>query len=324
MKRKTLLLTMSLVVLSAGLVGCGKDKVENVVVEEVPIVDETVSDNDVIDNEVPSDEIVAEGEENNEEVVVEENVYGVDTFDDGTLKVELVDGVLQVTTNSTEYNWIHDEVDESWLKVEKLEKEETDALDVYTLTPMVDGPAFIGFTGTSMEDETNSFVYYVDLLSNPEEGITFMVTPPTVDDTIIEEDILPIVADETLSSKIAAVEEKVKETVGEDNMFMVAVRDVDLTNADDMSYVLGVSELEGLQKGVVSEPMMSSIAYSLVVLEFDTNENATLACETLETNAPIGKWVCVEPETVVTKVVEDKYVYFFMGPVSIGDIVEEI
>lgn len=87
------------------------------------------------------------------------------------------------------------------------------------------------------------------------------------------------------------------------------------TNCDtaELLYNVGTDNLEGFEEGAVSDPMMSSIAYSLVVLRFDTKENAEKACPIIKENAPINKWVCVSADEVDVRVVKDNYVILIMG-----------
>lgn len=91
---------------------------------------------------------------------------------------------------------------------------------------------------------------------------------------------------------------------------------VDVTDKVSMNYYLGVDELNGLENAACSEPMMSSIAHSVVALKFDNTSNATAAAESLKQTAPVQKWVCVEPAAITTKVVYDTYVIFSMSSVD--------
>ena len=83
----------------------------------------------------------------------------------------------------------------------------------------------------------------------------------------------------------------------------VQTESIDLTDKDSMNYYLGVDDLSGLESAAYSEPMMSSIAHSVVALKFDNAENAKAAAASLKESAPVQKWVCVEPAAVTTKVV---------------------
>lgn len=100
------------------------------------------------------------------------------------------------------------------------------------------------------------------------------------------------------------------------------IRPIDMSSSDDMLYVLGVENVTGMEKGAVMEPMMSSIAFSLVVLKFDNADNASSAAQTLYDAAPQQKWLCVMPEGVFTKVINDTYLIVFMGPQSSIDALQ--
>lgn len=64
--------------------------------------------------------------------------------------------------------------------------------------------------------------------------------------------------------------------------------------------------------GVGSMPMMSSIAYQVVVLQLEDGEDVEAAKVELLETADTGKWVCVEPESVVA-VSRGNYVVFVMS-----------
>lgn len=101
------------------------------------------------------------------------------------------------------------------------------------------------------------------------------------------------------------------------------VMNTSLTTAE-LLYNVGVDELSGFEEGVVSDPMISSIAYSLVVLRFDTKENAQNACPLIKENAPINKWVCVTAEDVDVRVVKDNYVILIMSSKDTVDAVKNV
>lgn len=96
----------------------------------------------------------------------------------------------------------------------------------------------------------------------------------------------------------------------------VTTMPIDIADKDSMNFYLGVEELDGLQSAACSEPMMSSIAHSVVALKFDNADDANTAAETLKQTAPIQKWVCVEPAAVTTRVVYNTYVIFSMSSVD--------
>lgn len=99
----------------------------------------------------------------------------------------------------------------------------------------------------------------------------------------------------------------------------VQTESIDLTDKDSMNYYLGVDDLSGLESAAYSEPMMSSIAHSVVALKFDNAEDAKAAAASLKESAPVQKWVCVEPDAVTTKVVYNTYVIFSMSSADFID-----
>lgn len=93
----------------------------------------------------------------------------------------------------------------------------------------------------------------------------------------------------------------------------VSTMPIDIEDTDSMLYYLGVESLDGLQSAAVSEPMMSSIAHSVVALKFDSADAANAAASSLKDTAPVQKWLCVMPDAVTTKVVFNTYVVFCMS-----------
>lgn len=71
-----------------------------------------------------------------------------------------------------------------------------------------------------------------------------------------------------------------------------------VTITDDLeSYILGTDEIT-YTEGVVSMPMMSSMAYQCVLLRVDESDVET-ARQLLKDNADPDKWVCVSAETTL-------------------------
>ena len=100
-----------------------------------------------------------------------------------------------------------------------------------------------------------------------------------------------------------------------EEVFQISVMSIPLEAEDRemCSFMLGVNELEGMEYAMVSSPAISSIAYSLAVIKFDSNANAEAATTILKDNAPTNKWICVSAEAVSTRVVKDNYVICVMG-----------
>lgn len=68
---------------------------------------------------------------------------------------------------------------------------------------------------------------------------------------------------------------------------------MDVTDSDTMSYNAGLTNLNNVKEAAVSEPMMSSQAYSMVLVRAnDESATATIANE-MKAGVNPAKWVCV-------------------------------
>lgn len=80
---------------------------------------------------------------------------------------------------------------------------------------------------------------------------------------------------------------------------------------DDLeSYILGTDEIT-YTEGVVSMPMMSSMAYQCVLLRVD-GADVESAKQLLRDNADPDKWVCVSAETTLIES-RGNVIFFIMG-----------
>jgi hypothetical protein len=74
---------------------------------------------------------------------------------------------------------------------------------------------------------------------------------------------------------------------------------IDLANADNLTYFLGLSDAEDIKEAVASEPMMSSQAYSVCLVRAkDVADVDTLKQTILEGVNP-RKWICVGADKVI-------------------------
>jgi len=70
-------------------------------------------------------------------------------------------------------------------------------------------------------------------------------------------------------------------------------------SAEDFEYFTFIPYVDGY-KAVVSEPMMGSIAHSVVLVETPDAATAKEVAKSMEENADPRKWICVEAENVVS------------------------
>ncbi len=75
---------------------------------------------------------------------------------------------------------------------------------------------------------------------------------------------------------------------------------IDTADATMVKSFTGLDNGDNLQYLVVSEPMISSQAYSFVLLTVKDGVNADEVAETIKNNVDYRKWICVSAEKVYT------------------------
>lgn len=103
------------------------------------------------------------------------------------------------------------------------------------------------------------------------------------------------VADEALATILSQMYAKVP-TVQE-----IALGDpmpIDLTG-EDFSYWLGMTDATGIKSAIYSEPMMSSVAYSVCLIEAEEGANIEQLKEDIFNKVNAVKWLCVTAEKVM-------------------------
>ena len=76
----------------------------------------------------------------------------------------------------------------------------------------------------------------------------------------------------------------------------VMTQAIDVTDKDSVNYMTGLENGDNLEYLVVSEPMMSSQAYSLVMAKVKNGVNASEVAKTMKENINTRKWICVTAE----------------------------
>lgn len=80
----------------------------------------------------------------------------------------------------------------------------------------------------------------------------------------------------------------------------VQTEKIDVTDADMVKAFTGLDNVNDIDALVVSEPLMSSQAYSLVLVKVKEGVNANSLAKTMNENINIRKWICVSAEKVYT------------------------
>lgn len=90
---------------------------------------------------------------------------------------------------------------------------------------------------------------------------------------------------------------KMYEGFGEDELPMLGDKEL---VAEELEYNLGLTELDFVE-GTVSEPMIGSIAHSVVVVRVKEGVDVAQTVADIKAKVNPRKWVCVEAETVLVE-----------------------
>lgn len=84
---------------------------------------------------------------------------------------------------------------------------------------------------------------------------------------------------------------------GEEDLFpSIQTQEIDVSDKDMVSFVTGLEDNTKLEYLVVSEPMMSSQAYSLVLAKVKDGVNANEVAKEISEKIDTRKWICVSAE----------------------------
>ena len=93
---------------------------------------------------------------------------------------------------------------------------------------------------------------------------------------------------------------------GNENLYpSLMTQSIDMSDADSVKYMTGLSSTENIEAVVVSEPMMSSQAYSLVLVKVKSGANADAIAKEMSENIDMRKWICVSAEVLYATSTED-------------------
>lgn len=133
--------------------------------------------------------------------------------------------------------------------------------------------------------------------SNNEEvnvGVENEVQTGTVEDTNFNENTEPINVQSV--QDLTALVDKVYE--GLELFPSLATMELDLTDMDMVTYETGLTSVEDVDGIVVSAPMMSSQAYSMILVKAKDASKADLIAKEMNDNVNPNKWICVSAEKV--------------------------
>lgn len=102
----------------------------------------------------------------------------------------------------------------------------------------------------------------------------------------------------------------------------LATTELGIDDADTIEYHTGLANLEGVEDIYLSEPMMSSIAYSAVYVRTTDEADAASIRDDIMENVDPSKWVCVTAQKQ-SAVILGNDVFFVMGAPETVDAVME-
>lgn len=98
------------------------------------------------------------------------------------------------------------------------------------------------------------------------------------------------------SEELSALVDKIYEGIQKDQLPMVQTQVVDITDNNVVQYATGLENGTSLEYLVLSEPLMSSQAYSLVLTKVKSGVNASEVAKEMSEKVDTRKWICVEAE----------------------------
>ena len=107
----------------------------------------------------------------------------------------------------------------------------------------------------------------------------------------------------------------------------LATNTLDLSDADAVEINAGLSSTDGIKEIAVSEPMMGSQAYSMVLVLVSDSANAASVAQTMKDNINPRKWICVEADDIKAASKGDLALFFmvdsaFADTVTASEIME--
>ena len=118
------------------------------------------------------------------------------------------------------------------------------------------------------------------------EIVTEEATEEVTEEIVEEEDfVIELTAMETLLNSIVEIQPV---------EFMGMTMPVDLADVDAVKYFTGLDSAEGVKEAAVFEPMIGSIAFSMVAVQVEEGADAAAVAEAMKSGIDTRKWICVE------------------------------
>ncbi len=95
--------------------------------------------------------------------------------------------------------------------------------------------------------------------------------------------------DKNIEGSLESIMEKMYTGISEDELPMLSNTEV---NAENVEYYLGTSDIQ-FTEGLASEPLMTSIAHSVVLIRVENDSDIKEIVDKIKNNVDPNKWICV-------------------------------
>ncbi len=100
-------------------------------------------------------------------------------------------------------------------------------------------------------------------------------------------------------SELAKELESILESASGLEMTLAPTTTVDLKDADSVKYYLGLESAQGVKEAVCAEPMMSSIAFSAVLIQLEDGTDVEQFKKDIVEKVNEAKWICVSANKIM-------------------------
>lgn len=97
---------------------------------------------------------------------------------------------------------------------------------------------------------------------------------------------------------------------------------VAMEDPEQVKYMLGLDSADGVVEAITSEPMMSSMAYSLALVKVEDGADVESIMANIHVGVDARKWICVEAEKIVAMNSGDVILMIMTETVLADSIVE--
>lgn len=135
--------------------------------------------------------------------------------------------------------------------------------------------------------------------SEPSTSTPTASVEPTSEATPTEEPSAAPTTEAEAYATLAELESAILEKATTVEFMLSEPTEIDLTNADSLSYYLGLSNADGIKEAVYAEPLMSSQAFSLCLIRVESGTDQEALKSAIVNGVNARKWICVAADRVL-------------------------